>query len=52
MLSYDGGVKADGRQREPLQEQVQISHLVFEGKFYIIEQINSPNVKSDDEDGS
>lgn len=51
MLSYDGGMRADGSQREPLQEKVQISHLVFEQKFFIIEQINSPNIKPD-EDGS
>ena len=37
MLSYDGGLEADGSQREPLREKVQISHLVFEQKFYIIE---------------
>lgn len=36
-LSYDGGVSADGSQLASLQEQVQISHLVHEQKFYIIE---------------
>ena len=45
MLSYEGGQRADGSRRPDFNEVVQISHLVFDGKFYIIEQINSPSVK-------
>lgn len=44
-LSYHGGMGNGGTVRRDFVEKVQVSHLVFEHKFFIIEQVNSSNLK-------
>ena len=41
---------ADGTGAEDFKEEVEVSYLVFEQKFYIIENVNSPNLKGGDDD--
>lgn len=43
-------MKPDGTGAEDFKEEVEVSYLVFEQKFYIIENVNSPNLKQAQDD--